>query len=227
MGNIKMDAQLSSLTKMREELQYLSGCLIYFHYKVYKRVQKRKKEEAAKKKKKNAKKGKGKKKGTGLSTTARPTVATPAKPAPSLQKTTSTTKKLEPSKSLQPDSNLSATMALPKTDKLGESGVGAPEQEEDKEEKEENDSAGEFDRSNSIVESALNNDDPITINTPQNPDLGEIKEQPDGEEIKENTSVMDVEARSGVASRGEEVERTQPIVTILDSTGKESLMGME
>ena len=62
-------------------------------------------------------------------------------------------------------------MALPKTDKLGESGVGAPEQEEDKEEKEEkeeNDSAGEFDRSNSIVESALNNDDPITINTPQN-----------------------------------------------------------
>ena len=121
-------------------------------------------------------------------------------------------------------------MALPKTDKLGESGVGAPEQEEDKEEKEEkeeNDSAGEFDRSNSIVESALNNDDPITINTPQNPDLGEIKEQPDGEEVKENTSVMDVEARSGVASRGEEVERTQPIVTILDSTGKESLMGME
>ena len=156
--------------------------------------------------------------------TARPTVATPAKPAPSLQKTTSTTKKLEPSKSLQPDSNLSATMALPKTDKLGESGVGAPEQEEDKEdkeekeEKEENDSAGEFDRSNSIVESALNNDDPITINTPQNQDLGEIKEQPDGEEVKENTSVMDVEARSGVASRGEEVERAQPIVTILDST---------
>lgn len=118
-------------------------------------------------------------------------------------------------------------MALPKTDKLGESGVGAPEQEEDKEEKEENDSAGEFDRSNSIVESALNNDDPITINTPQNQDLGEIKEQPDGEEVKENTSVMDVEARSGVASRGEEVERAQPIVTILDSTGKESLMGMD
>ena len=118
-------------------------------------------------------------------------------------------------------------MALPKTDKLGESGVGAPEQEEDKEDKEENDSAGEFDRSNSMAESALNNDDPININTPQNPDLGEIKEQPDGEEAKENTSVMDVEARSGVASRGEDIERAQPIVTILDSTGKESLMEME
>ena len=131
-SNIKMDSQLSSLTKMREELQYLSGCLIYFHYKVFKRVQKRKKEEAAKKKKKNAKKGKGKKKSTGLA--SRPSVATPAKPAPSLQKTTSTTKKLEPSKSLQPDSNLSATMALPKTDKLGESGVGAPEEEGEKEE---------------------------------------------------------------------------------------------
>lgn len=64
---------------MKEELTYLSGCLIYFHYKVYKRVQKRKKEEAAKKKKKNAKKGKGKKKGAAVSTSPRPSVATPSK----------------------------------------------------------------------------------------------------------------------------------------------------
>lgn len=127
-----MDSQLSSLTKMREELQYQSGCLIYFHYKVYKRVQKRKKEEAAKKKKKNAKKGKGKKGKAAPLAAARPTVATPAKPT-TLTKTTSKVSDAKTSeKKPVLDANLSQTMALPSTDKLGESGVGAPtEQGED------------------------------------------------------------------------------------------------
>ena len=191
---------------MKEELTYLSGCLIYFHYKVYKRVQKRKKEEAAKKKKKNAKKGKGKKKGAAVSTSPRPSVATPSK-TPTMAKNQSTLSKtsdksLDKATKAAPGDNLSATMAIPPTAKLGESGVGAPENDEEAE-----DSAGEFDRANSMAESVLNNDDPININTPQNQDLGEIKEKPDDEETKENTSVMDVEARSGVASRGDIAER--------------------
>ena len=211
---------------MREELQYQSGCLIYFHYKVYKRVQKRKKEEAAKKKKKNAKKGKGKKGAAKAAPLAsRPSVATPAKTT-TLTKTTSKVSDTKTSeKKPVLDANLSQTMALPQTDKLGESGVGAPtEQGEDDGQQ----SAGEFDRANSMADSALNNDDPININTPKNPELDEIREQ--NEESKENTSVMDVEARDDVATRGEkgeEAERAQPFITILDSTGKESLMGME
>ena len=123
-----MDSQLSSLTKMREELQYQSGCLIYFHYKVYKRVQERKKKEAAKKKKKNAKKGKGKKGASKPAplAAARPTVATPAKTT-TLTKTTSKVSDTKTSeKKPVLDANLSQTMALPETDKLGESGVGAP-----------------------------------------------------------------------------------------------------
>ena len=80
-----------------------------------------------------------------------------------------------------------------------------------------------------MADSALNNDDPININTPKNPELDEIREQ--NEESKENTSVMDVEARDDVATRGEkgeeEGQRAQPFITILDSTGKESLMGIE
>ena len=95
-------------------------------------------------------------------------------------------------------------MALPETDKLGESGVGAPtEQAED----DGNQSAGEFDRANSMADSALNNDDPININTPRNPELDEIREQ--NEESKENTSVMDVEARDDVATRGEKGEEEE------------------
>ena len=124
-----MDSQLSSLSKMREELYYQSGCLIYFHYKVYKRVQVRKKAEAAKKKKKGAKGKKGKKGSTSKAAplaASRPTVATPAKTT-TLTKTTSKvsdTKTSEKKPTL--DANLSQTMALPTTDKLGESGVGAP-----------------------------------------------------------------------------------------------------
>ena len=159
---------------MREELQYQSGCLIYFHYKVYKRVQKRKKEEAAKKKKKNAKKGKGKKGAAKAAPLAsRPSVATPAKTT-TLTKTTSKVSDTKTSeKKPVLDANLSQTMALPQTDKLGESGVGAPtEQGEDDGQQ----SAGEFDRANSMADSALNNDDPININTPKNPELDEIRE---------------------------------------------------
>ena len=55
-----------------------------------------------------------------------------------------------------------------------------------------------------MADSALNNDDPININTPKNPELDEIREQ--NEESKENTSVMDVEARDDVATRGEKGE---------------------
>ena len=58
-----------------------------------------------------------------------------------------------------------------------------------------------------MADSVLNNDDPININTPKNPELDEIREQ--NEESKENTSVMDVEARDDVATRGEKGEEAE------------------
>jgi len=58
-----MDAQLEPFFALQKEINYMAGCLIYFHYKVYTRVKARKKEEARKKKAKAAaakkKKGRG------------------------------------------------------------------------------------------------------------------------------------------------------------------------
>ena len=62
-SNIKMDAQLEEFFLKQKEINYLAGSLIYYHYKVYKRVQKKKKEKAAKLKKKKADAAKKKKKG--------------------------------------------------------------------------------------------------------------------------------------------------------------------
>ena len=80
-SNIKMDAQLEEFFLKQKEINYISGCLIYFHYKVYKRVQKKKKEEAARKKKKKADAAKKKKKGFRPSGGSFATKTTPS-PAP-------------------------------------------------------------------------------------------------------------------------------------------------
>ena len=89
-----MDAQLEEFFLKQKQINYISGCLIYFHYKVYKRVQKKKKEEAARKKKKKADAAKKKKKGfraTGGSfATKTPTPAPVTAPKP-MQKATSST----------------------------------------------------------------------------------------------------------------------------------------
>ena len=92
-SNIKMDAQLEEFFLKQKEINYLAGSLIYFHYKVYKRVQKKKKEKAAKLKKKKADAAKKKKKGfrpAGGSVYTKTTPApTPAAPKP-MQKAVST-----------------------------------------------------------------------------------------------------------------------------------------
>lgn len=61
-----MDAQLEPFFKLQKEMQYLSGCLIYFHYKVYMRVKKKKIEKEKKRKAKAAAAKKKKKKGSSI-----------------------------------------------------------------------------------------------------------------------------------------------------------------
>ena len=111
-----MDAQLEEFYLKQKEINHLAGCLIYFHYKVYKRVQKKKKEKAAKLKKKKADAAKKKKKGfrpaggsVYTKTTPAPTAAAP-KP---MQKAVSTAATAEKPKKVESDGesiNLSVTL---------------------------------------------------------------------------------------------------------------------
>ena len=58
LANIKMDAQLVDLQFMRKELREVSAWFIWFNYKVYKRVKKKKADAKKKKAAKGKKKGK-------------------------------------------------------------------------------------------------------------------------------------------------------------------------
>ena len=150
-----MDAQLEPFFALQREINYISGSLIWFHYKVYKRVKARKKEEARKKKAKAAaakkKKGRGStfrsgasfasNKATPTPTPAKPTVSTPAK-APAAGKDERSKTIVQKSgdgsvksgdtpvlKMEKADSQMSATMAPGTTVNLGDSTPGISQAE--------------------------------------------------------------------------------------------------
>ena len=147
-----MDAQLEPFFALQREINYISGSLIWFHWKVHKRVKARKKEEARKKKAKAAaakkKKGRGStirsgpsfNKGPPTPTPAKPTVSTPAKaPAGKDERSKTIVQKSGDGsvksgdtpvlKMEKGDSQMSATMAPGTTINLGDSTPGISQAE--------------------------------------------------------------------------------------------------
>ena len=120
-SQIKMDATLEPFFALQREINYVSGCLIYYHYKVYKRVKARKKEEAKKKKAKAAAAKKKKGRGNSFRSISTKTTATPA--PPKARADTVAKKPGEKGDSINIKTNMSATMQ-PEALSLGES-IGA------------------------------------------------------------------------------------------------------
>ena len=215
-----MDAQLEEFFLKQKQINYISGCLIYFHYKVYKRVQKKKKEEAARKKKKKADAAKKKKKGfraTGGSfATKTPTPAPVTVPKPMQKATSSTAEKPKKEDGKKADdvqsTNLSQTLApqssMPLSETMG-SGLERADTEVD----------------GLSHQDSMTGDPETQININTNADLGSIVEQPgEGEEGKEGT--VDGEGNPETGSR--EGLPGEPTVTMLGATGaSEMAEGLE
>ena len=177
---------------------------MYFHYKVYKRVQKKKKEKAAKLKKKKADAAKKKKKGfrpAGGSVYTKTTPApTPAAPKP-MQKAVSTAATAEKPKKTENTSdgesiNLSVTLQPNQSMPLSETLDSGLER-------------ADTDLDGISRQDSVTGEPGETININTNADLGSIVEQPgEGEEGKEGDTVD---------GDGNPIEK--PTIEILGATG--------
>jgi len=114
------------------------------------------------------------------------------------------------------EAGMSATMQ-PSATKLGDS--IRPSEGED----------GDFARTETGLESEIDdlarNNEAGDGDGDGNADLDQIKEAPEGEEAKDNASMKDVDDAPEAGDGGDKpAGENEPVVTMLDSTGKESLI---